>query len=184
VVLTPKSLLRHPQVVSPAEEFSRGTFKGILPEECDTGAVKRILLCSGKIFYELRTYREEHKRKDVVIIRLEQLYPLHEELLEQVLQPFAEKIPVIWVQEEPRNMGAWRFLHEKFGRHLLARWPLAVVCRPESASPATGSVGSHRREQATLISRAFGDTEKTEAIAHQNAEKLKQKNEQGEGKQL
>jgi 2-oxoglutarate dehydrogenase E1 component len=104
-------------------------------------------------------YREEQKRNDVAIIRLEQIYPLRDELLEKTLEPYAEKIPVLWVQEEPQNMGAWRFLHEKFGKHLLGRWPFAVVARPESASPATGSAGAHKLEQQRLIRRAFGDSE-------------------------
>lgn len=170
VVLTPKSLLRHPKVVSPLDDFSRGTFARILPDMMAAKAVKRILLCSGKIFYELLAYREEHKREDVAIFRLEQFYPLREEFLEKTLQPYAGKIPVIWVQEEPRNMGAWRFLHEKFGRHLFAQWPLAVVCRPESASPATGSSGAHKREQAHLISRAFGDAENVNKATPEKAE--------------
>jgi 2-oxoglutarate dehydrogenase E1 component len=169
VVLTPKSLLRHPKVISPLEDFSRGTFARILPDTTDAKTVKRILLCSGKIFYELLAYREEHQRDDVAIFRLEQFYPLREEFLEKTLQPFAGKIPVIWVQEEPRNMGAWRFLHEKFGRHLFAQWPLAVVCRPESASPATGSSGAHKQEQAQLILRAFGNAENTKISAPEKA---------------
>ncbi len=160
VVLTPKSLLRHPKVNSPREQFSAGYFKRILPDTMPAQNVKRVVLCSGKIYYELLAYREEKKRDDVAIIRLEQLYPLRDELLESTFEPFAEKTPVLWVQEEPQNMGAWRFLHEKFGKHLFARWPFAVVARPESASPATGSSGAHKLEQQRLIRRAFGDSEK------------------------
>jgi 2-oxoglutarate dehydrogenase E1 component len=163
IVLTPKSLLRHPKVVSPMEDFSRGIFQRILPDNMEIKNTKRILLCSGKIYYELSAYREEQKRDDVTIIRLEQFYPLRDELLEEALRPFAEKIPVLWIQEEPRNMGAWRFLHEKFGKHLFARWPFAVLSRPESATPATGSSGAHKLEQSQLIRRAFGDSEKAKA---------------------
>ena len=163
VVLTPKSLLRHPRVVSPLEDFAQGTFARILPNQTEAKAITRVLFCSGKIYYELLAHREEHQRDDVAIFRLEQLYPLHEEILEEKLRPFAGNIPVLWVQEEPRNMGAWRWLHEKFGRRLFAQWPLAVVCRPESASPATGSPGTHRREQAQLVARAFGEKETSSA---------------------
>jgi 2-oxoglutarate dehydrogenase E1 component len=155
VVLTPKSLLRHPKVVSPLEDFSTGKFLRILPDNLSPQKVKRILLCTGKIYYELLAHREEKKRGDVAIFRLEQLYPLRDELLEKTLRPFAEKIPALWVQEEPLNMGAWRFLHEKFGKHLFGRWPFAVVSRHESASPATGSHGAHKLEQQHLIERAF-----------------------------
>lgn len=156
VILTPKSLLRHPQVVSPLAEFSSGSFQRILPDNVAAEKVKRVLLCTGKLFYELAAYREENKRDDVLILRLEQLYPLSENFLEKLLSPLAAKISVFWVQEEPVNMGAWRFLHEKFGKKLLGHGPFEVVCRPESASPATGSAGAHKMEQADLIRRAFG----------------------------
>jgi len=179
VIFTPKSLLRHPKVISPVEEFARGNFQRILPDSLPTQKVKRILFCSGKIYYELLAYRDEQKRDDVAIFRLEQFYPLRDELLEKTLEPFAEKIPVLWVQEEPRNMGAWRFLHEKFGQHLFGRWPLALVSRPESASPATGSSGAHKIEQAKLIRRAFGDSEiaKTSAPLPKTSTQAKQQEE-------
>jgi 2-oxoglutarate dehydrogenase E1 component len=163
VILTPKSLLRHPKVISPFEDFSRGKFQRILPDNLNPEPVKRILLCTGKIYHELLAYREENKRSDVAILRLEQLYPLGDSLLEKMLEPYAEKAPALWVQEEPQNMGAWRFLHEKFGKHLFGRRPFAVVSRPESASPATGSSGAHKLEQAKLIRRAFGDAENAKA---------------------
>ncbi|HXE42183.1 MAG TPA: hypothetical protein VN516_04075, partial [Candidatus Baltobacteraceae bacterium] len=116
-----------------------------------------------KIYYELLAYREAQKRDDVAVLRLEQLYPLRDAELEKMLNPFPNETPVIWVQEEPRNMGAWRFLHEKFGKHLFGRWPFAVVSRPESASPATGSSGAHKLEQEKIIRRAFGDAENAKA---------------------
>jgi 2-oxoglutarate dehydrogenase E1 component len=159
VVFTPKSLLRHPKVISTLEDCSRGHFQRVLPDESKSPNVKRILLCTGKIYYELAAYREEHKRDDVAIIRLEQLYPLHAGILENVLKPYADGIPALWVQEEPANMGAWRFLHEKFGKHLLGRLPFAPISRHESASPATGSSHAHKQEQENLVRRAFGESE-------------------------
>ncbi|HEX5397976.1 MAG TPA: hypothetical protein VFY06_02900, partial [Verrucomicrobiae bacterium] len=78
---------------------------------------------------------------------------------ESALNPYADDTPVLWVQEEPANMGAWRYLHERFGKHLLARFPFAIISRSESASPATGSAHAHRLEQARLVARAFGDRE-------------------------
>jgi 2-oxoglutarate dehydrogenase E1 component len=155
VVFTPKSLLRHPKVASPLGEFTAGKFRRLLPDSPDAGAVKRILICTGKLYYELAAHREEAGRRDTAILRLEQLYPLRDELLEEALGPYRDNTPVIWVQEEPFNMGAWRYLHEKFGKHLFGRFPFAPVSRHESASPATGSAGAHQQEQRQLIERAF-----------------------------
>ena len=160
VVFTPKSLLRHPQVVSPLEHFRPGRcFQRILPDDHEPRATRRILLCAGKIFYELAAYREEHKRDDIAIIRLEQLYPFHADILEEVLRPYADGTPSLWVQEEPANMGAWRYLHEKFGKHLFGRLPFAPISRHESASPATGSSVAHQLERTNLVLRAFGKME-------------------------
>jgi 2-oxoglutarate dehydrogenase E1 component len=157
VVFTPKSLLRHPQVISTLEDCAHGHFQRVLPDE--SASAKRLLICTGKIYYDLLAYREEHKRSDVAIIRLEQLYPLHAGLLEQALKPYADHTPAIWVQEEPANMGAWRYLHDRFGKKLFNRLPFALVSRPESASPATGSSHAHKLEQAQLVARAFGNAE-------------------------
>jgi len=118
-----------------------------------------VLICSGKDYYELAAYREERRHNDVSITRLEQLYPLRAELLAEVLRPCANSTSALWVQEEPANMGAWRYLHDRFGKKLLGRFPFALVSRFESASPATGSAGAHKLEQARLIARAFGDRE-------------------------
>ncbi len=161
VVFTPKSLLRHPKTVSTLEECTKGHFQKIIGDEVKPSGVKRVLLCTGKVYYELDAYRVEHKRTDVAVIRLEQLYPLPLTQLEQVLAPYEKQVPVIWVQEEPANMGAWRHLHEHFGKKLSGRMPFALVSRPESASPATGSHHAHKLEQARLIARAFGDAEPT-----------------------
>jgi len=159
IVMTPKSLLRHPKCVSPLENCTSGSFKRILADETNQKDAKRILICSGKIYYDLQAYRDAHQRHDVAIIRLEQLYPLHSVQLEQALSVYAEHTPVLWVQEEPANMGAWRFLHEKYGKKLLDRFPFALISRFESASPATGSAHAHKQEQANLVHRAFGDAE-------------------------
>jgi 2-oxoglutarate dehydrogenase E1 component len=159
VVLTPKSLLRHPKVISTLADCARGKFQRVLGDETKPQNVKRILLCTGKVYYELDAYRAEQKRNDVAILRLEQLYPLPAALLEAALKPYADHTPTLWVQEEPANMGAWRYLHEHFGKKLFGRMPFALVSRFESASPATGSHHAHKLEQAQLIARAFGDAE-------------------------
>ncbi len=159
VVITPKSLLRHPQVVSSLAECAQGTFQRILPDVSGKPAdqVRRILLCTGKIYYELAAHREEAKRDDVAIIRLEQLYPMPRELLEATLAPYPSDTPAFWVQEEPANMGAWTYLRVHLGESLLGRFPFAGLSRARSASPATGSHRRHKQEQAEIIARAFGE---------------------------
>jgi 2-oxoglutarate dehydrogenase E1 component len=157
VVLTPKSLLRHPKVVSDMAELSDGCFHRIIRDDLESPRrVKRVLLCSGKIFYDLHERREKLSRDDVAILRVEQLYPLHEESMTGALAAYADGTQVFWVQEEPENMGAWRFWRARFGTSLLGRLPLAGIFRPESASPATGSPGSHRIEQERILQQAFG----------------------------
>jgi 2-oxoglutarate dehydrogenase E1 component len=159
VVFTPKSLLRHPKVASTLEDCAQGRFQTVIPDNLETANVKRILLCSGKVYYELTAHRDTHKRNEVAIVRLEQFYPLHADDVELALARYSDNTPALWVQEEPANMGAWRYLHERFGRKLLGRFPFARISRFESASPATGSAHAHKLEQAQLIARAFGDRE-------------------------
>lgn len=150
VVMSPKSLLRHPKVVSDLDELAKGEFHRILGDAAaDRDSVKRILACSGKVYYDLAAARDEAGRKDIAIIRFEQLYPLSIETIRAALKPY-RSAEVWWVQEEPRNMGAWRHLQMRF-RGIFA----GVACRPESASPATGSPGSHKREQRQLIEEAL-----------------------------
>jgi 2-oxoglutarate dehydrogenase E1 component len=157
VVMTPKSLLRHPRVVSSLNDFAQGRFERILPDaNADSGAdITRILICSGKIYFDLEKERERRQRKDVAILRLEQLYPLADETLDAALRSYRDGTVVYWVQEEPENMGAWRFLKIRFGEAVLGRLPLRGISRPASASPATGSHNSHRKEQEQLIAAAF-----------------------------
>jgi 2-oxoglutarate dehydrogenase E1 component len=157
VVFTPKSLLRHPKVVSSLADCAHGRFQRVLPDTVKTGEVTRVLLCTGKVFYELAAHREAQHCDDVALVRLEQLYPLRAELLEVALASYRDGTPVFWVQEEPENMGAWHYLRGRFNDSLFGRWPLRLVSRPESASPATGSGGAHKLEQAGLIRHAFGD---------------------------
>jgi len=156
VVMTPKSLLRHPKVVSGLDDLEKGGFRRILPDpETPSGQVKRVLLCSGKIYYDLLAMREELRRTDVAILRLEQLYPLQDDHLREALEAYAPKTPVFWVQEEPANMGAWRYLLARFGSMLPGRMPFSGLCRPASASPAAGSAALHKVEQKQLIEEAF-----------------------------
>jgi 2-oxoglutarate dehydrogenase E1 component len=159
VVITPKSLLRHPQVVSSLEECAQGTFQRILPDALTRPAaqVRRILLCTGKIYYELAAHREAAKRDDVAILRLEQLYPLPREQLQSALADYPEGTPVFWVQEEPANMGALTYLRVHLSEQLFGSHPYTGISRARAASPATGSHRRHKQEQADLIARAFGE---------------------------
>lgn len=157
VVMTPKSLLRHPAVTSQLSELAGGRFQRILPDHSvEPGACERVLLCSGKVYYDLLARRQELGRNDVAIVRIEQLYPLADELLRSALAPYREGVRVIWVQEEPENMGAWYYLRARFGERLLGRWPLCGIFRVASASTATGSQASHQLEQERLVSMAMG----------------------------
>ena len=153
VVFTPKSLLRHPRIISPLEDLARGSFQRTLWS--DSPSPQRVLMCTGKIFYELLAHREKFQRDNIALLRLEQLYPLRDAILERALAPCPAGTPIVWVQEEPENMGAWRYLRARFGEVWFGRFPLQLVSRPESASPATGSHGAHELEQAELIQHAF-----------------------------
>jgi 2-oxoglutarate dehydrogenase E1 component len=157
VVFTPKSLLRHPEAVSTIDELAEGSFRRVIPDETvDPAKVKRVLLCSGKVYFDLAAERRKRAREDVAIVRLEQYYPLSGALT-GALSAYREGTPVVWVQEEPRNMGAWYFLNARREDLLRGRHPLTLVSRPESASPATGSKAAHDLEQKMLLDEALAD---------------------------
>jgi 2-oxoglutarate dehydrogenase E1 component len=166
VVMSPKSLLRHPDVTSTLDECAKGNFLRVIPDQMDRPAsrVKRILLCTGKVYYELNKRRNDLQREDVAIIRLEQLYPLRRELIEQALAEYAPGTPAVWVQEEPENMGAWRYLRVTFGDKLFEKFPFSGISREASASPATGSAIYHKKEQERILEDAFQSNVVTPAI--------------------
>jgi 2-oxoglutarate dehydrogenase E1 component len=157
IVMSPKSLLRHPEAVSTLEDLAEGRFQRLIPDPAapDPAKVERIVLCSGKVYYDLAAARRERELSNVALLRLEQLYPLADETLEEALAPYPEGTQVYWVQEEPWNMGAWWYLRMALGESILDRWPLCGVSRMASASPATGSGTAHKKEQEDLIDRAF-----------------------------
>ena len=157
VVMSPKSLLRHPECVSTLSDISRGAFYRVIPDHkaAQPAQVKRILLCTGKVFYDLDAYRRDTNREDVAIVRVEQLYPFPGEELKTALSPYARGTPVIWVQEEPENMGALNYMRLRFGESVYDRFPFLTISRPESSSPATGSSASHKIEQQGIIEQAF-----------------------------
>ncbi len=156
VVLTPKSLLRHPSVTSPMADLTTGRFRRILADTRQNPVeTSGVLLSSGKMYFDLIEAREKQKRNDVAILRVEQFYPLRDEVLANALIPYSTQTPVIWVQEEPENMGAWAYWKHRYCHRFLDRYPLSFVARTPSASPATGSGAAHNREHDELITRAF-----------------------------
>lgn len=157
IVMTPKSLLRHPQAVSTLEQCALGRFEKVIPDvQKDRPGVEGVLVCSGKLYYELAAERDGLSRQDVAIVRMEQLYPLPVERLRAALSRYPDGTPVYWVQEEPENMGAWHFLVSRFGGELFDRLPFSGIYRRASPSPATGSASSHKMEQKELLMQAFG----------------------------
>jgi 2-oxoglutarate dehydrogenase E1 component len=157
IVMSPKSLLRHRRAVSTMDELANGSFERIIPEgsSIDPKKVERVILCSGKVYYDLLERRESEERDDVAIVRVEQLYPLRGSELKKALAPYKDDVDLVWVQEEPWNMGAWFFIRGYLpgllGKDLLLR----CIARPESASPATGSSASHKLEQQMLLDEVF-----------------------------
>ena len=140
---------------SPAEEFIHGRFEEILgsPDAGRAEEIKRIIFCSGKVYYDLLKYRTERTIDDAAIIRIEQLYPLAEKKLREMLKPFSKTAKFVWCQEEPENMGAWTFMEPRLRTMFCTE--IAYAGREASASPAVGALARHKREQARLVADAF-----------------------------
>ena len=151
VVMSPKSIFRHPKVVSKLDAFTKGSFQEVIGDEfADKAKVKRVLICSGKVYFDLLDRQEKDKRKDVAIIRLEQLHPFPTKQVEAELAKY-KSAEIFFVQEEPENMGYWSYVIREFGWSRFSK----LVARKKSASPATGFLKVHGEEQAALINRAF-----------------------------
>jgi 2-oxoglutarate dehydrogenase E1 component len=155
IVMSPKSLLRHPECVSSLEDLSEGGFQRIIWDDWANKNAKRVLLCSGKVYYDLDAVRKKEDRKDVAIVRIEQLYPLKDAQLHEIAKRYPKAQPV-WVQEEHENMGACVHMRWHWFRAFKGENRLQWVCRPIAASPATGSPGRHKAEQDKLIEEALG----------------------------
>ncbi len=157
IIFTPKSLLRHPECVSKLKDFTESGFQEIIDDpSVNAKDVKRLLMCTGKIYYDLKAKQQKDKRKDVAIVRLEQIYPMPEEQSWKLLEKYkgAEKV---WVQEEPKNMGAFTFL-----RRYVQFDDFKLLARKSSASPATGYASVHAAEQSKIVNGAFA--EKIESV--------------------
>ena len=152
IVMSPKSLLRHPAAVSRVAEFTTGAFQEILDDPTSPAQPTRLILCSGKVYYDLCEYRERNGVKDAAVVRVEQLYPLHEVRLGEFASSFS-KARLIWCQEESQNMGAWSWIAPQLAR-IFGRAP-AYAGRDASASPAVGSLALHKLELAGLLKDAY-----------------------------
>ncbi|MDN3353079.1 multifunctional oxoglutarate decarboxylase/oxoglutarate dehydrogenase thiamine pyrophosphate-binding subunit/dihydrolipoyllysine-residue succinyltransferase subunit [Actinomadura sp. DC4] len=154
VVFTPKSMLRLKAATSTLEEFTTGGFRAVIPDgTCDPSRVRRVLLCSGKVFYDLDAYRREAGVTDTAIVRLERLYPFPGDELHRELRRHPDHAEVRWVQEEPANQGAWTFVGPRVGS--MAAGVVARVSRPDASAPAVGSAHRHAAEQRGLVRDAF-----------------------------
>jgi 2-oxoglutarate dehydrogenase E1 component len=155
IIFTPKSMLRHPDAMSPIEHFTTQQFMTVLPDN-DVLEAERILLCTGKIGHELREERKKKKNKSVAIVFVEQLYPFPEQALTHELERHREASEIVWVQEEPANMGALPHIMPRL-RHIAGGRSVLSIKRSASASPSTGSAKAHEMEQKTLITLAFSN---------------------------
>jgi 2-oxoglutarate dehydrogenase E1 component len=154
VIMTPKSLLRHPKAISAVADMASGSFQAVLDDGCEPSGVERVLLCSGKVYYELLEQREATGRMDTALVRVEQLYPFPEQALGVCLERYPQRREVVWVQEERQNGGAWHFVQNHFQAHF-PTVKLRYHGRAESASSATGAFRQFQAEQKALVEGAF-----------------------------
>ena len=161
--MTPKSLLRHPKAVSQIEDFSKGGFHEVIDDpKANHSEVKRVILCTGKIYYDLLAEKEKHSVDQVALVRVEQLYPWPEEILGKILKKYKNANEFFWVQEEPRNMGAWTYIFSQWAGGLghfqekVDQKPIHYIGRETAATPAEGSHKAHGYEQRQIISLALG----------------------------
>jgi 2-oxoglutarate dehydrogenase E1 component len=153
IIMTPKGLLRAKPCRSPLKALSEGGFQEILRVETQPKKAKRLILCTGKVYYDLEAQREKEKITDAHLVRIEQLYPIHKAQMEQLARDYAHVSPVVWCQEESQNMGAWTYL-EPILRKAFNR-DIHYAGRDASSSPATGALSIHNLEQADLVNQAF-----------------------------
>ncbi|ODT85051.1 MAG: 2-oxoglutarate dehydrogenase E1 component [Nitrosomonadales bacterium SCN 54-20] len=157
VIMSPKSLLRHKESVSSLEDLVDGGFRNIIPdvEELDPKKVRRLIACSGKVYFDLAAYRHKNKIEDVAIIRIEQLYPFPHDDFQTEVERYPHARDILWCQEEPRNQGAWHRIQHYLLRHKRRDQVLGDAMRPSSASPAAGYLVKHNEQQNALVVAAF-----------------------------
>ncbi|MBA4344563.1 MAG: 2-oxoglutarate dehydrogenase E1 component [Methylibium sp.] len=159
IIMTPKSLLRNKDATSPITEFTKGEFKTVIGERdasIDAAKVKRVVACSGKVYYDLIKARAEKKATDVAIIRVEQLYPFPHKAFAAELKKYPNLAEIVWCQDEPQNQGAWFFVQHYVHENMADGQKLGYAGRPASASPAVGYAHLHQDQQKALLDQAFG----------------------------
>ena len=163
IVMSPKSLLRHKDACSTLEELANGEFQRVIGEidDLDAKKVKRVILCSGKVYYDLLNARREKKINDIAIVRLEQLYPFPKDSLEKELAKYPKATEIVWCQEEPRNQGAWYWIASRhhLDSQISGKQKMLLVSRPASSSPAVGYLAKHNEQQKALVESALGKIE-------------------------
>ena len=161
VIMTPKSLLRNKDATSPLSEFTRGSFQTIIPDSNPDVAkkaekVKRVIACSGKVYYDLVKKRADKGADDVAIVRVEQLYPFPHKAFSAELKKYPNATDVVWCEDEPQNQGAWFFVQHYIHENMLDGQKLGYSGRASSASPAVGYAHLHQDQQKALVDGAFG----------------------------
>ena len=183
IVMSPKSLLRHKLAVSPLEDLANGKFETVLAEmdSLDNNQVTRLVLCGGKVYYDLLEKRREDNLQNVAIVRIEQLYPLPERRILEEIAKYPNLSEIVWAQEEPRNQGAWYYLAPHLFRLIAPPKPatrptrahlLEPVARPPSAAPAAGSMKMHAAQQQKVVNDALGIVPSPVEVADDKAEEL------------
>jgi len=152
VLFTPKSLLRSPVAVSSFNELTGSAFRPVIGDTFDPSRVRKVVFCTGKVYYDLAAAREAKRIEDIALVRIEELYPFPEQIIVDVLARYSSGVELVWCQEEPRNMGAWRFM---FGYFKGLNRVIHYAGRMKNASPAAGSAKRHAEEQKRLIEDAL-----------------------------
>ncbi|CAG9181046.1 2-oxoglutarate dehydrogenase E1 component [Cupriavidus laharis] len=157
VIMTPKSLLRNKEAVSPLSDLAKGHFETVIPdhEELNASKVKRVIMCSGKVYYDLVNTRKEREANDAAVIRLEQLYPFPHKAVAAELKKYPNATEIVWCQDEPQNQGAWFFVQHYIMENMTEGQKLGYAGRPASASPAVGYYAKHNEQQKALLDAAF-----------------------------
>jgi len=164
VVLTPKSLLRHPLVASTPRELAEGRFQPVIEDARERASeIRRVLVCTGKVYVDLAASDRRAAARDLAIVRLEQLYPVPAQALRDALDAYNGADEIVWMQEEPENMGAWEFVRPHLIEASGGR-PVRLIARPRSASPAEGSAARHARQQQILIDAAFAPSPRADRV--------------------
>ena len=163
VIMSPKSMLRLKAAATPLEELATGRFREVIGDVRKPADITRVVLCSGKLFYDLAEAREKTGRQDVAIVRIEQLYPFPADQVRHELAKFIGARSVVWAQEEPQNNGAWAAIRDDIQAALAPGQELTYASRPRSASPAVGYMSKHNEQQLALLDQALGGVRVAEA---------------------